>query len=79
MKISVSLPDADIEFIDRYAECHDVKTRSSVLHKAVKLLQEDDLGDAYEEAFIEWEESGEGAVWDRALRDGLEDDRYEAR
>jgi Arc/MetJ-type ribon-helix-helix transcriptional regulator len=79
MKLSVSLSDADIEFIDRYAECHDVKTRSAVLHKAVKVLQEEDLADAYEEAFIEWEESGEATIWDRAVRDGLEDDRYEAR
>lgn len=79
MKLSVSLPESDIEFIDCYAREHDIESRSSVLRRAIRLLREDDLADAYEEAFVEWEESGEAAIWDRAVRDGLEDDRYEAR
>ncbi len=79
MKMSVSLPDADVEFIDCYAKEHAIATRSSVLQRAVKLLREEDLAAAYEEAFIEWEESGEAAIWDRTVGDGLKGDRYEAR
>jgi Arc/MetJ-type ribon-helix-helix transcriptional regulator len=78
MKLSVSLSDADIEFIDRYAECHDAKTRSAVLREAVRLLREAELVEEYKEAFIEWEESGEAAIWDRAVADGLRKKRDEA-
>ena len=54
MKVSVSLPDDDIEFLDRYASSQGVGSRSAVVHKAVRLLRATELGPAYEQAWAEW-------------------------
>lgn len=74
MKLSVSLPDDDIAFLDAYAAAEGYASRSAVLHKAVRLLRAADLAQDYEEAFREWEASGEAAVWDVATGDGMPDD-----
>ena len=50
MKISVSLPDEDVEFLDAYAAAEGVASRSAVVHKAVRLLKASGLGGAYEDA-----------------------------
>lgn len=71
MKISVSLPDEDVEFLDNYAESQGYRSRSAVVHTAVRMLRSSKLGDAYADAWREWEESGEAEVWDRATSDGL--------
>ena len=54
MKLSVSLPANDIEFIDGYAQDQGIESRSAVLHKAVRLLRASQLGSAYEEAWDQW-------------------------
>jgi Arc/MetJ-type ribon-helix-helix transcriptional regulator len=46
MKVSVSLPEGDVEFLDAYARSHGYDSRSAVLHKAVGLLRSADLADA---------------------------------
>lgn len=71
MKISVSLPDEDVEFLDSYAENQGYESRSAVVHTAVRMLRSSKLGDAYANAWQEWEESGEAEVWNRAASDGL--------
>ena len=71
MKLSVSLPDEDVEFLDAYAAAEGFASRSAVLHRAVRLLRGAELGTAYEEAFAEWEESGAGATWEITAADGL--------
>lgn len=72
MKLSVSLPEEDVEFLDVYAEAQGVSSRSAVIHKAVRLLRASELGPSYEEAWEEWSESGDADVWDNATADGLE-------
>ena len=74
MKLSVSLPEEDVEFLDAYASEQGFASRSAVLHKAVRLLRGAELGAAYEQAFAEWEESGEAATWDLTVADGLSTD-----
>jgi Arc/MetJ-type ribon-helix-helix transcriptional regulator len=74
MKVSVSLPDEDVEFLDAYAGAKGFGSRSAVLHKAVRLLRAAELGAAYEDAFTEWEESGAAADWDQTAADGLRTD-----
>lgn len=69
--MSVSLPDEDVEFLDTYAREHDVGSRSAALHSAVKLLIASQLGDAYADAWREWEESGESQTWEPTVADGL--------
>jgi Arc/MetJ-type ribon-helix-helix transcriptional regulator len=71
MKVSVSLPDEDVEFLDSYAQAQGISTRSAVLHKAVGLLRATQLGEAYEEAWRSWEGSEDAFAWESADADGL--------
>ena len=71
MKLSVSLPDEDVQFLDAYASEQGFASRSAVLHKAVRLLRGAELGAAYEDAFAEWDNQGETAAWDATAADGL--------
>ena len=72
MKVSVSLPDDDVEYLDEYAQTQGFASRSAVLHKAVRLLRASALGPAYEDAWTEWAGSGDDAAWDSAATDGVE-------
>jgi Arc/MetJ-type ribon-helix-helix transcriptional regulator len=71
MKVSMSLPEEDVEFLDSYAQAQGYPSRSAVLHKAVRLLRAAELGDAYEHAWGEWVESGDAALWEVATGDGV--------
>lgn len=71
MKLSVSLPDEDIDFLDEYAKAQGIPTRSAVMQKAVRLLRSSALGPSYEDAWREWTESGEDAAWETALDDSI--------
>ena len=70
MKVSVSLPDEDVEFLDMYAERGGFASRSAVLHKAVRLLRATELGAAYEDAWAEWDAAGDGVLWEPTAADG---------
>ena len=71
MKLSVSLPDDDVEFLDRYAASQGIGSRSAAVHKAVRLLRASELGPAYEAAWAAWAESSEADVWESSIADGL--------
>lgn len=71
MKVSVSLPDEDVQFLDAYADERGIASRSAVLHKAVGLLRAVELSDDYEQAWQEWASSQESDVWDAAVADGI--------
>lgn len=71
MKVSVSLPEEDVEFLDSYARAQGIQSRSAAMHKAVGLLRATQLGDAYEEAWASWENSDEASAWESAAADGL--------
>lgn len=71
MKVSVSLPDNDVEFLDDYALAQGIASRSAVIHKAVRLLRAAELGAAYEEAWGEWSSSGDADAWESTAADGL--------
>lgn len=71
MKVSVSLPDEDVEFLDSYARVQGLPSRSAVLHKAVRLLRGAELAPAYEDAFVSWEESGDASDWDITAGDNV--------
>lgn len=71
MKVSVSLPEEDVEFLDSYAQAQGIQSRSAALHKAVGLLRATQLGDAYEEAWQSWENSDDASAWESAAADGL--------
>ncbi|HEX5268040.1 MAG TPA: ribbon-helix-helix domain-containing protein [Acidimicrobiales bacterium] len=71
MKLSVSLPEEDVEFLDRYADSQGIGSRSAVVHKAVRLLRASQLGPAYEEAWVEWADSSDAELWESTVSDGL--------
>lgn len=71
MKLSVSLPDEDVELIDAYARAHGLATRSSVLQHAVRRLRDTELGSAYADAWDEWADADEVDTWDVTAGDGL--------
>jgi hypothetical protein len=73
MKLSVSLPDDDVAFVDEYARRIGGDSRSSVLHRAIGLLRMAELESAYTEAWDEWAASEDAELWDAATGDGLAD------
>jgi Arc/MetJ-type ribon-helix-helix transcriptional regulator len=72
MKVSVSLPDEDIEFLDAYARSVGARSRSAVLQRAVRLLRATELGPAYAQAWQEWQAGSDAEVWEPVSGDGLE-------
>ena len=77
MKLSVSLPPSDVEFVDQYLADHGEPSRSAVFRKALALLREEALGDAYEAAWDEWAK-GDGKLWESTVGDGLKPEDWSA-
>jgi Arc/MetJ-type ribon-helix-helix transcriptional regulator len=73
MKVSVSLPEEDVAYIDDYAQRVGAPSRSSVLHQAVALLRMSELEAAYAAAFHEWQASEDHDLWENVVADGLTD------
>ena len=71
MKVSVSLPGADVQFLDEYAKEQGLESRSAALHRAVRLLRTAELGASYAAAWEEWAAKGEANLWELTTRDGL--------
>ena len=71
MKLSVSLPDDDVQFLDRYAADHGIGSRSAALQRAVRLLRAAGLGAAYEDAWSDWDRTADAALWASTAGDGL--------
>jgi Arc/MetJ-type ribon-helix-helix transcriptional regulator len=71
MKVSVSLPQEDVEFLDGFARVHGHSSRSAALHEAVRLLRASELGDDYDGAWQEFASSGDAALWDATTGDGV--------
>jgi hypothetical protein len=71
MKVSVSLPGGDVEFLDLYAKEQGLDSRSAALQRAVRLLRVSELGASYESAWDEWAATGSEEAWDPAAGDGL--------
>jgi antitoxin MazE9 len=71
MKVSVSLPGEDVQFLDEYAKEQGLESRSAALHRAVRLLRTAELGATYEAAWEEWTAEGEASLWDSTTSDGL--------
>jgi Arc/MetJ-type ribon-helix-helix transcriptional regulator len=72
VKLSVSLPEDDVEFLDALVLESTAESRSAALHQAVSSLRVSRLEDAYAAAWAEWRESGEAEIWDAVAGDGLD-------
>ena len=75
MKISVSLPDEDVAFLDRYAQDVAAGSRSAVVQRAIRLLRATELGPAYAQAWEEWATGGDAEAWEAVAGDGIEPGR----
>jgi Arc/MetJ-type ribon-helix-helix transcriptional regulator len=71
MKLSVSLPLEDVEFLDSYASAHGVASRSAAMRHAVRALREAELNVAYQQAFAEWGVGEDEALWDSTTADSV--------
>ena len=71
MKVSVSLPGDDVQFLDEYAREQGLQSRSAALHRAVRLLRTMELAAPYEAAWDEWAASGDTEAWEPTAPDGL--------
>ncbi len=72
MKLSVSLTDQDVEFLDYYVKLHDLESRSAAIQQALRTLRDLGLEESYERAFAEWEGSEDQRLWDTTTGDGIE-------
>ena len=71
MKLSISLPDEDVAFIDRFREDADDDSRSAVVQRAIAMLRAAELANQYEIAFRSWDGSEDAQLWDVAVGDGI--------
>jgi Arc/MetJ-type ribon-helix-helix transcriptional regulator len=71
MKLSVSLPEDDVRFLDGYARERGAGSRSAAVHDAVGLLRAAGLEVQYEAAFEEWEVADDAGLWDQTTGDGI--------
>jgi Arc/MetJ-type ribon-helix-helix transcriptional regulator len=71
VKLSVSLADEDVEFLDAYAQSRGMPSRSAVVQRAVHLLRASELGEAYADAWAEWAAGDDAELWDATVADGL--------
>jgi Arc/MetJ-type ribon-helix-helix transcriptional regulator len=71
MKVSVSLPEDDVDFLDSYVREQGIDSRSAAVHKAVELLRTTQLASAYEDAWESWTDSGDAEAWEDVAADGL--------
>ena len=69
MKLSVSLPEEDIEFLDAYATAEGVPSRSAVIRRAVRLLRDAEVEAAYADAWDEWSSTPDAQLWDATAAD----------
>ena len=62
MKVSVSLPDEDVRYLDQYRRAQGLESRSAALQKAVRLLRASELGASYEDAWTEWTDNSDSQL-----------------
>ena len=73
MKLSISLTDDDLAALDRYVLSAGVLSRSAAIQRAIAMLPDPEMEDAYASAWDEWQVSGEATAWEVATSDGLAD------
>jgi Arc/MetJ-type ribon-helix-helix transcriptional regulator len=71
MKVSLSIPDEDVEFLDAYAKSHGQSSRSAAVQQAIRTLRATELAGDYEAAFAEWFAGDDAEAWDATAGDGV--------
>ena len=71
MKLSVSLPDEDVELLDEHARRRGLPSRSAAVRDALRVLRNSTLDEDYAAAWAEWDASGNRAAWESVTADGV--------
>ena len=66
-KLSISLPDDDLAFLDEL----NAGSRSAAVHAAIEVARAMSLVDDYTAAYDEWVESEDAELWEAVVGDGL--------
>jgi metal-responsive CopG/Arc/MetJ family transcriptional regulator len=70
-KLSISLSNYLVQFIEQYKINHQCKSRSQVIEEALELLRNRELEEAYKQASNEVD-----SAWDTVVADGLNDETW---
>lgn len=73
MKVSLSIPDEDIRFLDNFARDHGIASRSAAVQQSIALLRDMELKEHFKIAMREWRESPDSELWESTVGDGLTD------
>lgn len=73
MKVSLSIPPEDVEYVDEQTRRGLFPSRSAAVHAAIRMMRDREYSDSYAEAWDEWDASGDAALWAATLGDGLPD------
>ena len=71
MRLSISLREEEVHFLDDFARKRDFKSRSAVVRAALHLLRTQEFAGGYAAAWDEWDEGDDADAWDRSTTDGL--------
>lgn len=71
MKLSISVSDEDVAALDRYVQVAGMPSRSAAIQRAIRMLSDPELEDAYAAAWDEWDAPGEAAAGEVTAADGL--------
>ncbi|QEO10490.1 ribbon-helix-helix protein, CopG family [Protaetiibacter larvae] len=71
MKVSISLSDDDLAFLDAETASGAFPSRSAAVAAAIRALRNRDLVAVYADAFLEWSDTEEADAWGAVLRDGV--------
>ena len=69
----MSLPAEDVALLDEHARREGLASRSAAVHQAVRLLRRVELEVDYENAWRDWEASGDAQAWGASSADGITD------
>jgi hypothetical protein len=72
VKLSTTLPAADLDFLESYSNRHKLPSRAAGFHAAIKALREQELYEQYLAADREWYDSGNAAAWNTTTGDGVQ-------
>lgn len=68
-KLSVSIDQQLLTFLEGYQQEHQIKSKSEVISEALRLLRERELESQYAAAMQEWKQ--EADLWEAVTGDGL--------
>lgn len=71
IQISARIDESLADFLESYQQRYDVKNRSEALEQAIEALRERALTEEYAQAMEEWESSGDAALWEGTVGDGI--------